>query len=666
MSDKVKTIYSAGEKEKENQQPKKPGVIKTGSEKPKVKITGPGAKVVASVLLLLAMVGSLFAQPGIITQPGTQPSVFTNRLLTTLNGSGVTNRIYFTNAANVFGNTNAIHIRSNSTAQRWEWHTDWTTVVGTNTANRPTGTWRAAAIGAALYGQTRYDPRSPQTLPDAPASTAPNPSFVLVQEDGSITNNTTGNAATATSADTLSGVTHLWHNESSSKQTSLSAAKAAAVAGDLIETGIRTSGATNLLKNGVDYLFKGSVLTLSNQVQNGAGLAYGVLDDRGQGPITNTVKGIKKITYFAQNAAAPDAVTETNIWNASALGAVVITNPASYFTLEADEIEATIYGSQNFSAGVLIADCAYSSGKIGRIYDPHINVTGYSGGLDEFDEPVILINATEGLYWERGESHWTIGRIETSSYAYYANDVGAGSDVVENMWLNSDYIFSKNDAAVYSVGQTINYRNWLNVKEISSAGNNGITLFGTQRFYLFGNGKISTTKHGGIAINLDASGAPEAWINSQKIVTTNGNFVLLGAVGGGFLDLTCQQFEDLGSNGNAIGFRTESGTNNIHGGRAKIKAGKGIAHTGGRTHAKNLTLDTCTTTNTANNPVFVSADGLILENTSLIAPAGVACVQSTNAQTVTVIGTLTVNTPNSPNITFVGGTVVTNAALPRL
>lgn len=180
------TLLATGEHEEKPALPRKPGIIK-GVGNPTVKVTGPGAKAAASLLLMLAMVGSLFAQPGIIAQPGTQASVFTNRLMTTIAGSGTTNRIYYTNAAvpfGAFGNTNAIHIRTNAGTGKWEWRTAWATLVATNDLNRPTGTWHAAASGAALYGYTRYEPRSPQTLPDAPSSATVTSFPIMVDTNG--------------------------------------------------------------------------------------------------------------------------------------------------------------------------------------------------------------------------------------------------------------------------------------------------------------------------------------------------------------------------------------------------------------------------------------------------------------------------------------------------
>jgi hypothetical protein len=169
------------------------------------------------------------------------------------------------------------------------------------------------------------------------------------------------------------------------------------------------------------------------------------------------------------------------------------------------------------------------------------------------------------------------------------------------------------------------------------------------------------------AISLANGGSPEAWITSQKVASTNGSFVYMALTTTGILDITAQEYIDNGTSGTAKGFLTENGTNMIHGGRAKVYNGKGIWHQGGRTFAENLYLDTATTTNTANNPVFVKAAGLILKDCVLFAPAGAQCLAATNAQTVTILGTVMCNQTNSSNITFVGGgTLVTNLSMIRL
>lgn len=179
---------------------KAPGILKLeGDGKPRVKVTGPGSTAAALLLILLSAFHfqlSAFAQPGILPQPGTQSSVFTNRLLTHLDGGLVTNRLWWTNGAvrPAFGNTNAIHIHTNAASGRWEWRTAFGTVAATNDSNRPTGTWHVAGAGAALYGDSRYEPRSPQTIAGGPAAATP-PNYVTVDEDGVIVSPTNFAAA---------------------------------------------------------------------------------------------------------------------------------------------------------------------------------------------------------------------------------------------------------------------------------------------------------------------------------------------------------------------------------------------------------------------------------------------------------------------------------------
>lgn len=169
------------------QQSAAPATIKP-PQKPKAPATV--AKVAAALLLHFAFcILHCAAQVGGMSLSGTASTVYTDRLSTTLSGSGVTNVIYYTNAAVAFGNTNAIHIRTNATTGRWEWHTDWATRVATNTANRPTGTWQTAVASPALYGYTRYTPQSVGTIStspgDLPASTT---TSVKVDTNGVIVN----------------------------------------------------------------------------------------------------------------------------------------------------------------------------------------------------------------------------------------------------------------------------------------------------------------------------------------------------------------------------------------------------------------------------------------------------------------------------------------------
>ena len=144
------------------------------------------------VATLCALLALLTCSAQIIPPGGSTSSrnVYTNRLLTTLQGSGMTNRLWWTNATRAaFGNTNAIHVFTNSATGKWEWRTAFASLVATNDSNRATGTWHAAAVGAALYGYTRYEPLAatvPPALP-SPGSTSPSRTVVQVNSGGVVT-----------------------------------------------------------------------------------------------------------------------------------------------------------------------------------------------------------------------------------------------------------------------------------------------------------------------------------------------------------------------------------------------------------------------------------------------------------------------------------------------
>lgn len=127
------------------------------------------------------------AQVGGMTLGGASSGLnYTNRLLTVLNGTTTTNRLWFTNATRAaFGDTNAIHIFTNSATAQWEWRTAFATLAATNDSNRATGTWHVAGSGAALYGITRYEPRSVGTISSATPS-QPTTFNVTVDADGVI------------------------------------------------------------------------------------------------------------------------------------------------------------------------------------------------------------------------------------------------------------------------------------------------------------------------------------------------------------------------------------------------------------------------------------------------------------------------------------------------
>jgi hypothetical protein len=461
----------------------------------------------------------------------------------------------------------------------------------------------------------------------------------------------------------------VWLNKPSGIATnyaSLSAAKTASASGDVITATALNVGGTNLLKNGVDYSLIGVALSHSNRIPESAGIALGIFDDRGQGVVTNTIK-LKSIDYRSQLTFDATAVVGTNPYaNVTAIGPIVITNHASSLHLEVDTITHSIVGDLNNSAAIYVKDSFHTTIKARSIIDPlYLNPTVIIGYEADETTPIEYASSGAGIYWGKGNMLVDVKKIYSAGgYGVYGN---GGSSNIEEYFHDGDIIYSSSAPAVYIVGSSSNYRSWFRVPLIGSGGGQALTLFGSQRSYFIDIEKLYSTASGAFVVSLAVSGSPEAWVTSQKTLSTNGGFVWMSSGQTGTLNITCQDYIDDGTLGGAIGFRNQTGTNLIHGGKVKMSYGKGIQHEGGRTYAAGLYIDTATTTNSANNPIFVSGAGLILKDCVLFAPAGAQAISATNAQTVTILGTVMCNQTNSSNITFVGGgTLITNTAMIRL
>lgn len=446
-------------------------------------------------------------------------------------------------------------------------------------------------------------------------------------------------------------------------------AKATASAGDTIVVSPQPQiTATNLLKNGVDYLFQNNSLYHTNQLTDANGLALGIFDDRNQGSISSSVRGLNHIEHIATFITASGAITQTNPANASAYGPIVLTNPASHLVLESEEVVASSFGGLNNAAAVKVDDCEYSSFSFDLITDPYALIDHFAG-KDEFDADVFEQSQLSGAYWKKGEMHFHAKTILVPGYCYYGSSASTAPNKPTNFYATGDTWTSTRNPPLYTAFNHSNYISWITLSgDVVSYAGNAVTIFGSQRFYLTVNGKITTTNTSSATatIGMGSSGTPLAWITSQKVESSGGYWIWVNNVTTGILDITAQEYSDKFKT-MTVGFLNQGGTNIMHGGRAKVGNGVGIKHEGGKTFAENMTIDTANTASLVNYPVIVSAPGMVLKDCVLISPPGTKCINAASAQTVTVLGTVTCTGTNSPNITFVGGgTVITNAVVSRL
>ncbi len=354
--------------------------------------------------------------------------------------------------------------------------------------------------------------------------------------------------------------------------------------------------------------------------------------------------------------------------NLSASGPINITNANSVINLQIDEISSSGFGGNNFAYAINVKNCRNAIITVDRISDPYTYID-HLAGYEEFGDPVYDLSFTAGLYWSQGPLFASLRQVVVPGYAFYANSESATTGVID-CYLTSDLLLSHRQASVYTVGDSVNYKMWLNVKEIGSNGGEAISLFGAQSFYLTGCEKAYTTNTGSAVISFSPSPPNPslilAWMNIQKVESSGGPWVNLLTGQTGRLDIVVMEYNDrLGTM--TQGFVTAGGTNNIHGGRARIGNGKGIVHSAGRTFAENLYLDTSATVNAANIPVYVTGAGVILKDCVLKAPTGAPSVDAPTAQSVYLIGNVVASTAKGANITFTGpGTFTVDATIPSL
>jgi hypothetical protein len=139
-----------------------------------------------------------FSQVGGMNLSGTTSIWNTNLLRYTLDGSGSTNILTFTNATSAYGDTNATHIKYVSASNKWLLATNGLAWIATNTYSYPTGTWKLLA-DATTFAHTRYQPRNVGSLVGT-SPTAPTSYNISADTDGNVT--TTAALASADEVDT--------------------------------------------------------------------------------------------------------------------------------------------------------------------------------------------------------------------------------------------------------------------------------------------------------------------------------------------------------------------------------------------------------------------------------------------------------------------------------
>lgn len=396
----------------------------------------------------------------------------------------------------------------------------------------------------------------------------------------------------------------------------ITAAKNASSSGDTVEVFAGTYVENALLKIGVNYYFHpGAVVRYQQDLATGT--AYGIFDDRASGATTNIIAGSGKFIYHAGTNGNTDDFGF--LGNPLCRGGIVITNANTTFKIEGDEAQSTSYDNTFASStgAIYVENCRYVSAKFKRIYDPLgtntiVMVSDFGGELI----PFLIAPNTVGIYWGVGETHIDCEEVNENGHLYsiWCNEgvQNTGTD----FYYNGNVVTGK----TYISGISPNWRTWLNVKWLNGATAEGYYILGGGKHYLTAQ-KVSTdiTAGGGAVINSAASATGttnQAWLTIQKISSPR-HWVANSS--GAITFAKVQHFEDTGSVTNGI--QIDGGVLHLEGDFAQVRNGNAILHNGGTTYVKNLTLDTDAANNAGNTPVFVTANGLYLQNCVLVAPA---------------------------------------------
>jgi len=367
------------------------------------------------------------------------------------------------------------------------------------------------------------------------------------------------------------------------------AAKAAAMAGDLIHVGPGTYGDKNLLKNGVNWYWEEGAKGLYTGTTDGA-----IFDDGpsgANGPVICTIDGLGEFEWVND---APAATTS--------YGNINIENAGSHVTINCKSLK---FLGTNTPHGwnVLQQDGLLNLNVEEGIYSPNEGYhLGWFGGT-AWIKTANIEGKSAAITW-RGNS------VGGNWYVDCQSIIGTGSDIlisvttpdtVGALWINANLIKGDMSFSVIS-------------------GDSGKVYINAQ--------KIWNTNTSAPIINCSGM---FLWATVQKMTAESGSFFICEASTGTVV-LEVQQYESkLVGESTGYGSIYNEGANlTLIGGVMTItNAGetqKGLEHVDGTTLVKGTTFDLSGNDQADSYPVFVGGAGLTLEGCVLKPPTGTPSV----------------------------------------
>jgi len=281
------------------------------------------------------------------------------------------------------------------------------------------------------------------------------------------------------------GKVRLIHNGVSTSFTTITSAKTAAVAGDLIWVEPGTYSENNLLKSNVNYHLEPGVLISYTSASTDD---YGIFDDRSTGTTTNKITGAGDIYW--------KSFRDDQLVNA----AIRLTNSNGYFDGSFGVISGDSY-STNFSTPNLI----YSGGS-----NNWVNIKA----SELLTKTLVSTQVLGGILWTKGEMYVNISHIgQFYGYGVWPSD--DDGTVTNNLWLTSDLV----ECYIYADALSLNFKSWYDIKEVRTATNTivnaGFAFFGGRHYVRCE--KISATATEATVATFRVVNGAEVWVDIQKL-----------------------------------------------------------------------------------------------------------------------------------------------------
>jgi hypothetical protein len=333
----------------------------------------------------------------------------------------------------------------------------------------------------------------------------------------------------------------------------ITAAKAAAVAGDTVYVMPGGYQENNLLKPYVNYFFfPGSSLSYTCSTYTVSD-GYGFFDDRATGATTNRVIADGCRFYFSMGTNLVNGVHG----NTNGVGAIVLTNGTSDFYhtflsydgdmfIDAPAV-APVNGHQTWGL-FNIVKCFNCELRGAEVLDSRRAES--ANGVN---------NLVNGLYWGEGKTYLKVSHVAPfPSYGIWAD---TKTDTFQDLWVTADFC----EGYIYTSMTSSKNKCWLDFKELgvtNSATSDAMDILGPGKVYIRAE-KLAALDAGGAVVRFNGGGGAECWITAQKITAPTGGSWVVNGGSTNYMNVQHYEAPTAGSLTLANGITTSAGGVNL-------------------------------------------------------------------------------------------------------